>query len=223
MADTPTDMRAEIDEIPAAAERLLATGMDAVDRAADALRAEEPAFLATVARGSSDHVATFLKYACELVLGVPVASLAPSIASIYKRPLRLAGGAVISVSQSGASPDIVSTAMAARARGALTIAITNNRASRLAEASAYAIDICAGPERSVAATKTVVTSMMVCLALLARWSRDRQLDAALKALPETLSAAIGNDWSDLGEALLERDSLYVLGRGRAFRYLRKRR
>ena len=101
----------------------------------------------TVARGSSDHAASFLKYAVELTAGMPVASVGPSIASIYGAKLKLDGSACLAISQSGKSPDIVAMAEAARAGGALTIAITNTAGSPLAEASDYAIDILAGAEK----------------------------------------------------------------------------
>ena len=89
-----TQMRREVLEIPDAVERLLTNGMGEIDAAADMLHKADPQFLATVARGSSDHVATYLKYASELLLGVPVASIGPSIASIYNAPPKITRGGV---------------------------------------------------------------------------------------------------------------------------------
>ena len=101
-------MRREILEIPAATARLIENGSsDYIKAAAAALRATDPQFLVSVARGSSDHVATFLKYASELLMGRAIASIGPSIASVYNSPLSLSGSACLSVSQSGKSPDIV--------------------------------------------------------------------------------------------------------------------
>ena len=82
-------MRREVLEIPDAASRLLERGADEIKDAANAIRDRDPSFMISVARGSSDHVATYLKYASELLLGTPIASVGPSIASIYQRPLRL--------------------------------------------------------------------------------------------------------------------------------------
>jgi glucosamine--fructose-6-phosphate aminotransferase (isomerizing) len=206
-------MRQEILEIPAAVDRLLTEGEPAVARAAAALAKVDPAFLVTVARGSSDHVCSYLKYAAELELGVPVASVGPSVASIYKRPLKLARGACIAVSQSGQSPDIVEMARAARRDGALSLAITNDPASPLAAASDQTLALHAGPERSVAATKTFVTSAVVGLWLLARWRDDAALLKAIHALPETLGRAVALDWPDLRSTIGTRPSLYTLGRG----------
>src|SRR6218665_959311 len=105
-----THMSREIGEIPQAAARLLDNSAPALAAAGRALRDKDPAFLITIARGSSDHAAHFIKYAVELQAGRPVASLGPSLASIYKTNLKLAGGAAIAISQSGKSPDIVSMA-----------------------------------------------------------------------------------------------------------------
>jgi glucosamine--fructose-6-phosphate aminotransferase (isomerizing) len=110
-------MRREISEIPGAVQDLLDHGGAAVQGAAQALRARDPAFLVSVARGSSDHVATFFKYAVELVLGLPVASVGPSVASVYGRPLRLQGSACVAISQSGQSPDLVAMAPRHAPRG----------------------------------------------------------------------------------------------------------
>src|SRR5690606_8984321 len=126
-------MRREIEEIPAAVRRFLEGPPAVLDAAAAALRQAPRPLVATIARGSSDHAAAFLKYAIELTLGVPVMSAGPSVASIYGRRLHLADGAAIAISQSGGSPDIVATTAAARAGGAITIAITNTATSPLAE------------------------------------------------------------------------------------------
>lgn len=113
MARPQSQMRTEIEEIPAAVERLLTGGAAAIRAAAVAARACDPLFVATVARGSSDHAATYLKYAAELTLGLPVASLGPSVASIYGAKLKLGRGLCLSISQSGQSPDIVEMARSA--------------------------------------------------------------------------------------------------------------
>jgi glucosamine--fructose-6-phosphate aminotransferase (isomerizing) len=212
----PSKMRREVLEIPAAVERLLSQGEDAITRAATALSERDPRVIVTVARGSSDHVCTYLKYACELLTGVPVASVGPSVASVYRAPLKLTGSACISVSQSGQSPDIVEMSRAAREGGALSIGITNDAASRLAATVDHVLPIHAGPELSVAATKTFVTSAVAGMLLLARWSDDADLVAALKSLPDALDRAAGTDWSAFRDAIAGQSSLYTLGRGPAF-------
>ena len=213
---TPSYMAAEVAEIPEAARRFLTLSAEATAKAAAAMRKADPALLVTVARGSSDHAATYLKYAVELLAGVPVASVGPSIASIYRRPLRLGRAACIGISQSGQSPDIVEMIRAAGEGGALTVAITNHAASPMAEASDHCLALQAGVEQSVAATKTFVTSVLAGLALLAEWQEDAELRAAVAGLPDAFAEALTLDWSPLAARLSRAQSLYVLGRGPAF-------
>lgn len=206
-------MRREIEEIPQAVSRLLAQASPAVAEAADAFRTLDPILIATVARGSSDHAAHFLKIAFELALGLPGASLGPSLASVYGVVPRLERAAVIAVSQSGQSPDIVALTRAAGRGGGCSIALVNTVPSPLAEASDHTIDIAAGPEESVAATKSFVCSVVAGLALLAELEPEGRLKAALAAFPKRLETALGCDWSPLAEACSQVRSLYVLGRG----------
>lgn len=207
-----TLMRAEINEIPAAVDRLLSQGEAANRRIAAEFVARNPAFAVTVARGSSDHACTYLKYVAELLLGLPVASVGPSVASIYDAPLKVAGSVSISVSQSGKSPDIVELTRNARRGGAFAVAITNDATSPLAETASDTLEIHAGPELSVAATKTFVTSAVAGLRLLATVKQDQELLAAIATLPEALEKACRTDWSP-AMAAIDGDSLFTLGRG----------
>lgn len=208
-----THMAREVAEIPEAAARFLDRSAGAIAAAAAALRARDPGLVATVARGSSDHAAAYLKYAIEIAAGIPVASIGPSVASIYRRPLRLSGAACIGISQSGRSPDIVEMMRAAGEGGALTVAISNFADSPMAMASAHALPLEAGEEKSVAATKTFVASVLAGLALLAEWQQDPALRAAVASLPEALGKAVALDWSPLQARLARAASAYVLGRG----------
>ena len=211
-----TQMRREVLEIPSAVERLLRDGKDGIQATADAVRAQSPAFMVSVARGSSDHVATYLKYASELLLGTPIASIGPSIASIYNRQLNLEGSVCLSVSQSGKSPDIVEMARMARAGGALSIAMTNHPQSPLAKVADHTLDLHAGPELSVAATKTFVNSAVAGIWLLAEWAEDAALLKAIHDLPSKLESAVQIDWPTARQALEGRNSIYCLGRGPAY-------
>jgi glucosamine--fructose-6-phosphate aminotransferase (isomerizing) len=211
-----THMRREIAEIPEATARLLEGSAKELAETGLHLKRAQPRFVTTVARGSSDHAASFLKYAIELNAGLPVASIGPSISSIYGARLKLADSACLAISQSGKSPDIVAMAEGARAGGALTIALTNTAGSPLAEASEHAIDIRAGVEKSVAATKTFVNSAVAGLAVLAHWTGDDKLLAALSALPEHFAKAVDCDWMGIAGELTEGNSLFILGRGPSF-------
>ncbi|MFC3162523.1 SIS domain-containing protein [Ciceribacter thiooxidans] len=209
----PTKMREEINEIPVAAARLLERSANDIAAAGRALRERDPRVVVTIARGSSDHAAHFLKYAVELELGLPVASLGPSLASIYGAPMKLGRAAAFAVSQSGASPDIVAMAEGSRTGGALTLALVNTVPSPLARAASLAIDIQAGPEIAVAATKSFVNSAVAGLAIIAAWSGSAELGRAVAELPGRLEAALGLDWAGMLEPLSRTDSLYMLGRG----------
>lgn len=207
-------MAAEIREIPAAVARML-DGIAAIDAAAAAIAARDPRVVVTIARGSSDHAAGYFKYACELLAGVPVASVGPSVASVYGARLHLPGAVSLAISQSGQSPDLLALQRTARHGGALTVAITNHPDSPLGRDADHCIALDAGAELSVAATKTFAASVAATLALLARWRGDRAFDAAVAALPAALDTALGCDWGALATRLEPAGSLYVLGRGPA--------
>ena len=213
---TQSHMAREVAEIPEAAARFLTQSRPALEAAAVAMRKADPSLIVTVARGSSDHAATYLKYLAELVAGIPVASVGPSVASVYGRPLKLQNATCIGISQSGRSPDIVEMMRAAGTGGALSIAITNFADSPMATASAHCLPLLAGVEQSVAATKTFVTSVLASLALIAEWQDDAPLRAAVNALPEAFAAALSLDWSLLSARLSRANSAFVLGRGPAF-------
>ncbi|HZY68601.1 MAG TPA: SIS domain-containing protein, partial [Devosia sp.] len=200
MSET-THMQREIEEIPEATRRLLAEGEAQLRAAGEALRAKDPAMIATIARGSSDHASAFLKYSIELVAGIPVASIGPSVVSIYGRELKLDRCAAIAISQSGKSPDIVAMEQAARRGGALCIALTNTAGSPLAMAADLAVDLRAGAETSVAATKSFVSSVVAGLGILGHWTGDEALLAALQALPDAFGRAVTRDWTPFFEPL----------------------
>ncbi|MDS7598033.1 SIS domain-containing protein [Agrobacterium tumefaciens] len=208
-----TLMRQEIDEIPDAIARLLENAAAEFQEAGQKLKARDPAVVVTIARGSSDHAAHFLKYAIELQTGLPVASLGPSLASIYQTRLRLDRAASIAVSQSGKSPDIVALAESARKGGALTFSLVNTLPSPLGDMADHAIDIQAGPEKAVAATKSFVNSIVAGLAILAAWTEDNLLAKAVSALPQNFAKAIALDWTEISAAVRNEESLYMLGRG----------
>jgi len=212
----PTHMAREVADIPQAVARLLTGSAPAISAAAQALRAMDPDMILTVARGSSDHAASYLKYAIELTTGIPVASIGPSVASVYGRKMRVGRAACIGISQSGRSPDIVEMMRASREGGALTVAVTNFADSPMAMACAHSIPLGAGIEKSVAATKTFVTSVVAGLQLLAEWQQDAALLAALADLPRTMAGALTLDWAPLGARLARAQQAYILGRGPAF-------
>lgn len=184
-----------------------------LDRIGKALRERAPKVVITCARGSSDHAATFAKYAIETRIGVPVASAAPSIASVYDSSLRVDGGACLAISQSGRSPDLLATVASLKEAGAWVLVLVNDTGSPLADIADEVVDLAAGEERSVAATKSFIASLAAIARVVTEWSDDDELRDDLRKLPTLLTQAWQLDWSPLVSPLANATDLYVLGRG----------
>lgn len=208
-----THMLREIDEAGEAIKRQLDNNVERLAELGARLRALDPPLVATIARGSSDCCAVYLKYLVEIVSGVPCASIGPSIATLYRTPMRLQGSVSIAISQSGRSPDIVDMQRAARRGGALAVAFVNEVASPLAEEAEVLLPLCAGPEHSVAATKSMVAGLVAGASLVAAWREDRQLADALSGLPDILRGQTATPPAEMLEQLANARSAFVLGRG----------
>jgi len=176
-------------------------------------RRNSPDLVVTCARGSSAHAATFGKHLIERHLGIPVAAAAPNIATVYRQRMRLQGQLLLIISQSGRSDDLTEFALMAKAAGARTAAIVNDTESPLAAACEIVLPMGAGPETSVAATKSFVASLAVLLRLTAEWLDSDPLQAAIGRLPDRLAAATRLDWTSALDALSQADSLVTIGRG----------
>ncbi|GAB3040334.1 SIS domain-containing protein [Oleiagrimonas citrea] len=208
-----TLMHQEAAEAPRVIERQLAENDAVVRELATRLRAAPPRFIVTCARGSSDHAATFAKYAFETRLGLVTASASPSVESVYAAPQQLRDALFVAISQSGKSPDLLRNAEAARSAGAHVVALVNVEDSPLAEIADTVIPLRAGPERSVAATKSYLGTLSAILHITAHWSANAALHDALTALPDAMGRAFRQDWSPLVEGLRDARNLFVLGRG----------
>jgi glucosamine--fructose-6-phosphate aminotransferase (isomerizing) len=177
------------------------------------LRSQRPRAVVTCARGSSDHAATYAKYLIEAHTQVLTSSAAPSMTSIYDAQSDLRGVLFIAISQSGQSPDLLTAMRNARDSGALTVALCNTPDSPLMELAEVAVALHAGPEKSVAATKSFIASLSCIAQLVANWSEDRELLAALPQIPEQLAQAGTSDWSRAVDALRDALNLFVIARG----------
>ncbi|MGE0398465.1 MAG: SIS domain-containing protein [Kofleriaceae bacterium] len=177
------------------------------------LRARPPAFVVTCARGSSDHAATYGKYVLETTVGRAVASIGPSIVSTYGRAPVLENALFIAVSQSGRSPDLVQLTAAAREGGALVVGIVNDSASPLARECEVVLQLGAGEERAVAATKSFLLSCLAFLQLAAAWSDEPALHDAVARAPEAFAAAAALDGGPPLASLASARTMYVVGRG----------
>jgi len=177
------------------------------------LRATPPRAVVTCARGSSDHAATFAKYLFETRAGVLTASAAPSIASVYGARQDLRECLFVAISQSGRSPDLLATTQAAKEGGAMVVALVNDEDSPLAAMADNALPLCAGPELSVAATKSYIASLAALVHITAEWTRDAAMLQALECAPGDLERAWELDWTAALEALRPASHLYVIARG----------
>jgi glutamine---fructose-6-phosphate transaminase (isomerizing) len=164
-------------------------------------------------RGSSGHAGVFLRYLIETRLHLPVSASAPSVITAFRKPLTLRNALFIVISQSGRSPDLVAATRSARASGARTVAIVNVVPSPVADAAEFVVPIEAGPEHSVAATKTVVGSMAAGAELIAELADDMALRRALDRLPDRLHRALTLDWSEISEDLARASAVFVTSRG----------
>ncbi|WP_041228050.1 SIS domain-containing protein [Deinococcus deserti] len=211
-------MLQETREAPEVIRRQIVQNMSRVQEIVCAIRERPPKMAVTIARGSSDHACSFLKYGLETQLSLPVASIGPSVHTLYGAQLDLQGALVLAVSQSGASPDVVETLRMARQRGGLTVALVNVEDSALAHAAEFVLPLQCGEERAVAATKSYLASLTAFLPVVAQLSGDLDLDLALAGLPEVLKEilALEERARDLAERYRFIQQLVVLARGMHF-------
>ncbi len=215
-ASPMTAMLREAREAPQVVARLLESNAPLCRDLGARLRSAPPPFAVTCARGSSDNAATFAKYLLEIHSGLVTASVGPSVTSVYEARPRMRDALFLAVSQSGRSPDILHLANAGREDGALTVALVNDTTSPLASTCEIVLPLHAGPEKSIAATKSFIAALAAGLQLVAHWSQDEDLLKALDMLPETLEKASAADWSAALPMLSQADNLFVVGRGVGF-------
>lgn len=208
-----THMLEEIGEAGDAVARQLSQNAERLAELGARLRSLDPPLVATIARGSSDCCALYLKYLVEIVSGTPCASIGPSIATLYRTPMRLEGSVSVAISQSGRSPDIIEMQRHARRGGALSVALANDVASPLAQEAEVLLPLCAGTEHSVAATKSMVAGLVAGASLVAAWREDRQLADALTGLPDVLRGQGTPPPAAMLDRLANARSAFVLGRG----------
>ncbi len=213
MNDSNTRMAAESREASETLRRQAVALEQPIAELVGRLRSRAPQVVLTCARGSSAHAATFGKYLIERHIGIPVSSVAPSIASLYRQRLSIRDQLFIAISQAGRSADIIESAVMAKSSGAVTVAIVNDTASPLARTCEIVLPIGARQELSVAATKTFVASLAALVRLIACWKDDGAMQRGLDRLPGRLAAASELDWSAAVPPLARAHSLMTIGRG----------
>jgi glutamine---fructose-6-phosphate transaminase (isomerizing) len=209
-------LRDEIWEQPDVLQGWLDRQLGEVARIAEVIRRREVDFVLIAARGSSDHAGVYSQYLMGTCNRLPVALAAPSLFTMYPDPPRIGRALVIGISQSGQSPDIVSVLEEGRRQGAVTLAITNDVESPLAQAAEMALDIQAGVEKAVAATKTYTAQLMslAALSVALQGNRPEDIDALLR-VPAAAAAALELDGEaeKIAQEYSTLDRCVVLGRG----------
>ncbi|MGP3969576.1 SIS domain-containing protein [Streptomyces sp. 6N223] len=185
-------MSREMAEQPEVLRRLLDEGASPIREVAGRIAARRPRFVLLTARGTSDNAALYAKYLLEILLGLPCGLTSMSTTTAYGARPDLTDCLVIAVSQSGGSPDLVASTTAAREAGAITLAVTNNADSPLAAAGEYHVDVLAGPERALPATKTY-TAELLALYLLVEGLRSNGPAPAAARLPELAARILARE------------------------------
>ena len=208
-----TLMEREAREAPAVAARLADASSEQLAILGGRLRALSPRLILAAGRGSSDAAALLAKYVFEIRLGLPTVSVAPSVHSIYGAKLQLEKALVLAISQSGRSPDLVEFCRAATGTDVLRVAMVNDVTSPLTAAVDVTLPLMAGPETSVAATKSCIAAMTLVLGLVGHWRPESGMKAAFGRASAILERAIAADWSG-ADGFLDGDGpVYVVGRG----------
>lgn len=172
-----------------------------------------------VARGTSNHALIFFKYAVEIMAGIPVTLGAMSVVTLYEGALNLEGNLVIGCSQSGKAVDVCEILKKANAQKATTLAITNYKDSPMAKEAKFHIDLSAGEERSVAATKTFTSQLCVLLCLAAKLGKKQDIFAEINKLSDTLKGnldTLDNITLKFAKEFKDIKDGFILGRGLSY-------
>lgn len=206
-------MNREINEQPDVLRRVIRHAADS-DSLSEMLRGRRPRFVLLAARGTSDHAALYAKYLVEVLLGIPAGLVSPSTTTVYGARPQLRDVLFLAISQSGSSPDLVEALGVARDCGAATVAVTNDAMSPLAAAAEHAVDVHAGSERAVAATKTY-TAQLLSLYLLLAPLGGHDVAVTTTGLADKAEATLSTDASVTWAAERYRavDRLVTCGRG----------
>jgi glucosamine--fructose-6-phosphate aminotransferase (isomerizing) len=210
-----THLFREIHEQPDVVARLFSTQRAQLARLADAIRTRQITHVVIAARGTSDNAARYAQYVLGVRNSLLVALAAPSVFTIYGASPRLDRALVIGISQSGTSPDIVAVLAGARRQRALTAVFTNDPSSDLAGQGEFVIDLCAGTEQAVAATKTYTAELAAIALLSALLAGDAEGERDLQRVPAALRdvLAMRAAVAAVADSCREMERSVVIGRG----------
>jgi glucosamine--fructose-6-phosphate aminotransferase (isomerizing) len=209
----------EIAEQPDRLRNLLADGLGEAEAIARALGARPIHHVVIAARGSSDNAARYAQYVFGAFNRVTVTLATPSLFTRYNSPPRMDGALVVGISQSGESPDLIAVVEEGRRQGCPTLAITNAAGSPLTQVADHTLLLRAGPERSVAATKTYTAQLLALAMLSAAVADDARRKDELTAVPDQVAAALGVDEGAMAAAAATlKDAGHGVVIGRGFNY-----
>lgn len=211
-----SQMLTEAQEAPRRVKELLQADQDLYATLGRRLRDLNPSTVATIARGSSDHAATYASYLFPLCTGRVVASIPPSVVTVLNAPINLKNQFVLAISQSGGSPDILRSLEACRRSGALTASLVNVADSPVGKAAEVLFDQRAGVEKALAATKSVLCTKTAIARIAGEWSQDKALLNALSELPDVLARAAEAGLGFDDQLLQGVSNVFVLSRGLGF-------
>lgn len=186
----PTIMWKEIGEQPEALKRCEEANRSVIRELAQHIREFDPSCVIIAARGTSDHVATYAKYLIEIYCHIPVCLSAPSVMTLYGSPVDMSRCLVIGISQSGMAEDVLEVMQTARKQGAVVVGVTNEPDSRIARNCDYHLYCAAGPEKSVAATKTFTMQLYLMTLLVEALSSHPVVRAGLEKIPQAVESAL---------------------------------
>jgi glucosamine--fructose-6-phosphate aminotransferase (isomerizing) len=213
-----TRLHQEIYEQTSVLGRLLATQRPAAEAMAQAVKQRGVSNVVIAARGTSDNAGRYAQYLLGAMNGLVVALATPSLFTYYRRPPRFHNTLVIGISQSGRSPDVIAVLAEAKRQGALTAVVTNDGGSALAAHADVVLDLCAGEERAVAATKTYTAELAAIALLSTVLAGDPDMASALDRLPEAVAQALNSDEAAARAAQGLRDIRRAVILGRGFNY-----
>jgi len=208
----------EIHEQPAVLQRLLDAERESAWQIAEVIRSRRIEHVVIAARGTSDNAARYAQYLFGTLNRLPVGLATPSLFTLYGTPPRLGNALVMGISQSGQSPDVVAVVAEGRRQGALTLALTNDPASPLAAAAGHHLPLHAGPERSIAATKTYTASLAALALLAVALAGDKDRLAELARLPGLVSQTLHLDAAARAAATRWRFATRCVVLGRGYNY-----
>ena len=208
-----TLMQQEIFDTPDVLKKSLTANAQVVSEIANEISKKSSIFLA--ARGTSDHAAIYGKYVFEALLGIPVGLAAPSVTTVYGNNINYSSSVVIGISQSGEAKDVLEVIKSAKQSGAYTVAITNDSNSILAKMADAHVNLCAGDEKSVAATKTFTSQLFSLVMIADACAKDNDLAAALNKLPSEIKKILelNEKIKDTAKRYRFMDSCFTLSRG----------